>query len=60
MDLEAQIVEETIEDQAEQLINSQRIKNSSKNKDLKCNVCGKSYENVNNLKVNIMRYFSFI
>lgn len=52
MDIEAQIIEGASENEAKLEEIEQRIKYQRKNQDLKCNVCGKNYENINNLKVS--------
>jgi hypothetical protein len=48
MNFQAQIIEELSKKDEDKSNTKCRIKDQ----DLKCNVCGKEYENVNNLKVS--------
>lgn len=51
MNFQAQITEEISESNEKSELSSPRIRKVLNEHNLKCNVCGKQYENVNNLKV---------
>lgn len=53
MDFEAEAHRNISENEEQLESDDQGIKNQRKDQDLKCNVCGKNYENVNNLKVKL-------